>query len=309
VPTTRLGYPACEVAKLAHMRFFSASEYEFGFIAVGSTPIGIISVGLAPVGVLSIGVAPVGLLTLACGGGVGLVTFACGAGFGGFVRAVGLAVGGDAGVVGYALSLTGGGDTERPVELSTNSYWTRMAIAAALVLLVLWPITRERLAVTHMDRVVRAAWRAYPSTSQGLYIAPDSECRVDALMRSDGRERLHVDLSLTCGSQVLDERQIRSGCTVVQLDDGRAYDLRCNAERIPAHSTEDEDVPEVPKLWFDSIASPGSAGIEGRDPPPKLVQLRVDSPSEAISGGPLLADGVTELTGERGSDYLQRLME
>jgi hypothetical protein len=180
-----------------------------------------------PVGVISIGVAPIGLLTVACGASLGLVNFVCGVGLGGFVRAVGVAIGGDASATGFEYSLAG----ERDGEPATNSYWIRMAIVAALVLLLSWPVTYERLAITHMDRVARAAWQAHPVNSEGIYIAPDSECRVDALMRSDGHERLHVDLSLTCGSLLLVERHIRSGCTVVQLDDGRAYDLRCNAER------------------------------------------------------------------------------
>lgn len=283
------------------MRFFSASEYEFGFIAVGETPIGVIAMGLAPIGVVSIGIMPVGLLTFACGGSLGLVNFVCGVGFGGFVRAVGVAIGGDASAVGFDLSLVGDHDADS----EPNAYRVRMGIAAALVLLLLWPVTRERLAVTHMDRVVRAAWRAYPSKSEGIYIAPDSECRADALMRSDGHERLHVDLSLTCGSLLLAERQLRSGCTVVQHDDGRAYDLRCSAERIPPRESEDDVEPEVPGLWFDSIASPGRAGVEAHGPPPMRVELRVDSQTQAVSGGPLLADRVTELTGASGSDYLQ----
>jgi hypothetical protein len=124
-------------------------------------------------------------------------------------------------------------------------------------------------------------------------------------MRSDGHERLHVDLSLTCGSLLLVERQVRDGCTVVQLDDGRAYDLRCNAERVPPRESEDDVEPEVPGLMFDSIASPGSAAVQAHGPPPMHVELRVDSPSEAISGGPLLPVGVTELTGAGGSDYLR----
>jgi hypothetical protein len=282
------------------VRLFSASEYEFGVIAVGPAPIGIIALGLAPIGVVSIGIAPVGLLTVACGASLGLVTFTCGAGFGGFVRAVGVGIGGDAGAVGFEYSLAGDRD-----EVSTSSYWTRMGIVAAVVLLLLWPVAHERLAVTHMDRVVRAAWRAHPSKSEGLYIAPESECRVDALMRSDGHERLHVDLSLTCGSLLLVERQLRDGCTVVQLDDGRAYDLRCNAERIPPRESEDDVEPEVPGFAFDSIASPGRAVVQAHGPPPMHVELRVDSPSEAISGGPLLLDGVTELSGAGGWDYLQ----
>lgn len=281
------------------MRLFSASEYEFGFIAIGPTPIGIIALGLAPVGVISIGIAPVGLLTFACGASLGVVNFVCGVGIGGFVRAVGIALGSDASAVGFDYSLAGEHD------MSTNSYWIRMGIVAALVLLLLSPVSYERLAVTNMDRVARAVWRAYPSKSEGIYVAPDSECRVDALMRSDGTERLHVDLSLTCGSLLLAERQLRTGCTVVQLDEGRAYDLRCNAERIPPRENEDDVEPEVPGLRLDSIASPGSAEVQADGPPPMHLELRVDAPSQAISGGPLLADGVAELTGASGYDYLQ----
>lgn len=282
------------------MRFFSASEYEFGFIAVGSTPIGVIALGMAPVGVISIGVVPLGLLTVACGGSLGLVNFVCGVGFGGYVRAIGVAIGGDASAVGFDLSLVGE-DTDR--ELAPRSYWVRMGIAAALVLLLLSPIAYERLAVTHMDRVVRAAWRVHPSKSEGIYLAPDSDCRVDALLRSDGHQRLHVDLSLTCGSLLLAERQLRSGCTVVQHDDGRAYDLRCIAERIPPRENDDDVEPEVPGLSFDSIASPGRASVEAHGPPPMFVELRVEAPSQAFSGGPLLTDGVTELTGANGPDF------
>ena len=221
------------------------------------------------------------------------------------MRGVGAAFGADAEAVGFHLSLSDEADR----VVSPRSYWTRMGIVAALVLLAVWPIASERIAVTHMDRVVRAVWRAHPTSSEGIYLAPESECRVDALMRSDGSERLHVDLSLTCGSLLIAERQLRNGCTVRQLDEGRAYDLRCNAERIPEHETEDETVPEVPGLLFDSIASPGSAEVVAEGPPPMRVQLRVDSPSEAISGGPLLAEGVTELTGEPGTDYLQRFTQ
>lgn len=282
------------------MRFFSASEYEFGFIAVGSTPIGIIALGMAPVGVISIGIVPLGLLTFACGGSLGLVNFVCGVGFGGYVRAIGVAIGGDASAMGFNLSLVGE-DADR--TLAPRPYWVRMGIAAALVLALLWPITHERLAVTHMDRVVRAAWRVYPSKSEGIYIAPDSECRADALLRSDGQARLHVDLSLTCGSLLLAERQLRSGCTVVQHDDGRAYDLRCSAERIPPRENEDDVEPEVPGLSFDSIASPGRASVEAHGPPPMHVELRVEAQSQAVSGGPLLTDGVTELTGASGPDF------
>jgi hypothetical protein len=289
------------------MRLFSASEYEFGLIAVGAAPIGVVALGLTPVGVVSIGVMPLGLLTLACGGSLGVVNFVCGVGLGGFVRAVGLAVGGDAHAVGMQLSLTGDDDGEP--DRSSSSYWVRVGIVAALVLLLMSPVVVERIAVTHMDRVVRAVWRAHPASSEGIYIAPETECRVDALMRSDGSERLHVDMSLTCGSLLLVERHLRSGCTVVQRDGGRAYDLRCDAERIPEHESEDDVVPEVPGLSFDSIASPGRAVMQSEGPPPMLVQLRVDSPSEAISGGPLLVEGVAELTGERGSDYLQGLVE
>jgi hypothetical protein len=294
------------------VKLFSASEYEFGFIAVGSAPIGIISLGLAPVGVVSIGIMPIGLLTFACGASLGVVNFVCGVGFGGYVRAIGVAIGGDASAVGYDLSLAGDRDTDGDTlgQLSLNSYWVRMAIAAALVLALLWPVTHERLAVTHMDRVVRVAWRAHLSKSEGIYIAPDSECRADALMRSDGHQRLHVDLSLTCGSLLLVERQIRTGCTVVQHDDGRAYDLRCSAERIPPRESEDDVEPEVAGLWFDSIAAPGRAGAEAHGPPPMFVELRIESPSQTIDGGgPLLADGVTELTGASGYDYLQIFAE
>jgi hypothetical protein len=292
------------LAKLVLVRLFSASEYEFGFIAVGAAPIGIIALGLAPVGVVSIGIVPVGLLTLACGGSLGVVNFVCGVGFGGYVRAVGVAIGGDASAVGFHLSLVGD-DDEPTRELSTNGYWARTGIVAALVLMLLSPVASERLAVTHMDRIVRAAWRAYPAKSEGIYIAPDSECRVDALMRSDGHQRLHVDVSLTCGSLLLVERRLRSGCTVLQHDDGRAYDLRCSAERIPPRESEDDVEPEVPGLWFDSIAAPGRAGAEAQGPPPMFVELRVEAPSQAVSSGPLLADGVTELTGASGYDYLQ----
>jgi hypothetical protein len=291
------------------VRLFSASEYEFGFFAVGATPIGVVALGMAPVGVLSIGIMPVGLLTFACGGSLGLVNFVCGAGFGGFVRGVGVAIGGDASAVGFDFSLAGDRDTDTTSGLSLDSYWVRMGIVAALVLLLLWPVAAERLAVTRMDRVARAVWQAHPSKSEGLYIAPDSECRVDALMRSDGAERLHVDLSLTCGSLLLAERQLRSGCTVAQRDDGRAYDLRCNAERIPPRETEDEVEPELPGLAFDSLATPGRVVVHADGPPPMRVELRVDSPSEAISGGPLLAEGVTELTGASGRDYLRRAAE
>jgi hypothetical protein len=294
------------LAKLARVRLFSASEYEFGFIAVGAAPIGIIALGMAPVGVVSIGVVPVGLLTFACGGSLGLLNFVCGVGFGGYVRAIGVAIGGDARALGFHLSLVGERDADESTsKVTTNSYWVRSSIAAALVLLLLWPVTYERLAVTHMDRVVRAAWRVHPSKVEGIYVAPDSECRADALMRSDGDRRLHVDLSLTCGSLLLAERQLRDGCTVVQHDDGRAYDLRCSAERIPPQESEDDVEPEVPGLWFDSIASPGRAGAEAHGPPPMFVELSVDAPSQAISGGPLLPDGVTELTGASGYDYLQ----
>jgi hypothetical protein len=298
-----------DLAKLGAVKLFSASEYEFGFIAVGATPIGVIALGLAPVGVLSIGIMPVGLVTFACGGSLGLVNFVCGVGVGGFVRAIGVAIGGDASAVGFELSLARDRDIDTTSALALNSYWIRMGLVAALVLLLLWPVTDERLAVTHMDRVVRAVWRAHPSKSEGIFIAPDSECRVDALMRSDGDERLHVDLSLTCGSLRLAERQLRSGCTVVQRDDGRAYDLRCNAERIPARETEDDVKPELPGLAFDSLASPGSVVVQADGPPPMRVELRVDSPSEAISGGPLLDEGVTELTGASGRDYLRRAVE
>lgn len=285
------------------MRLFSASEYDFGLISVGPAPIGVVALGLAPVGVVAIGITPVGLLTLACGGSLGVVNFVCGIGLGGFVRGIGIAIGLDTQAVGIPLSLM---DGDLPRE---KPYWIGMAIVSALVLALLWPIASERLAVTRMDRVARAVWLAHPSSSEGIYVAPDSECRIDALMRSDGRERVHVDMSLTCGSLVLVERQVRSGCTVVQLDDGSAYDLRCNAERIPRRENEDDVEPEVPGLSFDSLASPGSITMEAEGPPPMRVQLRVDSPSEAVSGGPLLPEGVTELTGERGSDFLRFVAE
>jgi hypothetical protein len=288
------------------MRLFSASEYEFGLIAVGPTPVGVVALGVAPVGLVAIGIMPMGLLTFACGGSVGVVSYVCGAGLGGFVRGIGVVVGGDAEATGIQLSLTGD-ESER--DRSSPSYWVRVGIVVALVMLLMWPIASERVAVTKMDRVARAAWRVHPITSEGIYVAPDSECRVDALMRSDGRERLHVDLSLTCGSLLLVERHVRSGCTVVQLDGGRAYGLRCVAERIPQRESEDDIEPEVPGLAFDSIASPGTATLNAEGPPPMLVQLRVDSPSEAVSGGPLLPEGTTELTGEPGSDYLRGIAD
>ncbi len=298
------------MAKLARVRFFSASEYEFGFIAVGSAPIGIIALGKAPVGVVAIGVVPFGLLTFACGGSVGLFNFVCGVGFGGYVRAIGLAIGGDARALGFHLSFVGERDAaDSSSKMSPNAYWVRLNIAVALVLLLLWPLTQERLAVTRMDRIARAAWRVHPIKSEGIYVAPDSECRADALMRTDGVRLLHVDLSLRCGSLLLAERELRDGCTVVQHDDGRAYDLSCSAERIPAKDNEDSVEPEVPGLWFDSIASPGRVGVEAHGPPPMLVELSVEAPSQAISGGPLLPDGVAELTGSSGFDYLQMFVQ
>ncbi len=258
------------------MQLFSTSEYEFGFIALGATPVGFIAIGAAPVGVIAIGLLPLGVLSFACGIGVGIGNYTCGIGLGGYVRATGIALGANASAVGLGLPLGGSG--------RSSWYWSCMALVTAAVSVLLFDCGRERIAITKMNRVVDVTWKARPAKSEGLFIAPETECRVEGRLRSDGVERLHARLRVICGSLELVERRIRSGCELAQIEveEGHAYALRCEASRIAATTGEDSS-PEVPGLVFDTLESPGRARIHAVGPPPMNVELEVDAPGQAVS--------------------------
>lgn len=270
------------------MRLVSISEYELGVLAIGGSPTGIISIGIFPVGVVAIGIVPMGLVSLACGASLGVVNLTCGIGVGAWVRCMGLAIGGDAKAVGLQLPLAG----EQPTSGSTLWYWARVAAVAGIVLAVLGFVGNERLALTRMTRVVDAEWTARPETTEGLYIAPESECRVQARMRSDGEHRLHATILVRCGSLELVQRHVRSGCDVRQRDSdgGHVYDLACEAERVAESSDEDSHTPEQPGLSLNTMGSPGRARVYANGPPPMNVVLTIDSPSLRIEGEPLLLD-------------------
>ncbi|MCH9687908.1 MAG: hypothetical protein K0V04_41140 [Deltaproteobacteria bacterium] len=264
------------------MQLISTSEYEFGFIALGGAPIGVISIGGFPVGVVAVGIVPMGLLSFACGAGLGLFNFTCGIGVGAYVRAIGLALGADAESVGLPLALGG----QRP------STWYRVCfgLVAAAVVLCLYYVGKERIAVTNMTRVVDVTWHARPAKSEGIYIEPQTECRIAGQLRSDGVERIHARLRVDCGSLKLVERSIRSGCSVEQVDveGGTAYRLRCTADRVAARENDDKVTPEVPGLIFDTLASEGRARVHAHGPPPMNIELHVDALSDVVVAEPLL---------------------
>ena len=267
------------------MQLLSTSEYELGLIAVGGSPVGVIAIGGAPVGVIAIGILPMGLLSFACGLGVGIGCFSCGIGLGSFVRAVGVAVGADAGATGLPITL---GGSER-----SSWYWTCMALVTAAVSMLLFHISQERIAIAGMSRVVEVTWSARPTKSEGIYTEPQTECRIHGLLRSDGIERLHVRLRVSCGSLELVERHIRSGCAVQQVavEGGHAYRLACARDRVAASEDDDEVTPEQPGLVFDTLESPGRARVYAHGPPPMNIELEVSSPSEVIDSDPLLLPG------------------
>jgi len=276
------------------MKLVSFSEYEMGVLAIGGMPTGIISIGIFPVGVVAIGIIPVGLLTFASGSSVGVVNFTCGIGVGAWVRCVGLGVGGDVGTVGLGLPLAG----KRPTSGSSVWYWTRVALVAAVVLFAVGMVARPRLGLIRMSRVVDVEWTARPETTEGLYLAPETECLVMARMRSDGERSLHADVVVQCGSVELVRREIRSGCDFrqQQRDGGTVYDLACTAERVAATSDEDSSTPERPGLELSTFGEPGGrARVFAQGPPPMNVVLTVDSPSQRVDGEPLLLDRRTRL--------------
>lgn len=249
-----------------------------------------------PVGVIAIGIVPMGLLSLACGASLGVVNFTCGLGVGAWVRCAGLALGGDAKAAGLALPPAG----EREDADSALWYWARVVLVALGVLAVLGYFGKERLALSRMTRVVDAEWTARPETAEGLYIAPDSECRVQAQLRSDGESQLHATILVRCGGLELVQRQVRSGCDLRQRasDSGHVYDLACEAARVAEHSDEDSHTPEQPGLSLNTIGAPGRVRVHANGPPPMNVVLTVDSPSLPVEGEPLLLDRRTELDEE-----------
>lgn len=267
------------------MQLLSTSEYELGFIAIGSTPVGVIAIGGVPVGVIAVGIVPMGLMSFACGVGVGIGCLSCGIGLGGFVRAVGVAVGADAEATGLPIAL---GGSER-----SSWYWTCMALVTAAVSMLLFQIGQERIAITRMSRIVEVTWSARPTKSEGIYIEPQTACRIHGLLRSDGIERLHARLRVSCGSLELVERHIRSGCTVQQVAvaGGHAYRLACARDRVAASEDDDDVTPELPGLVFDTLESPGRARVYAHGPPPMNIELQVTSPSEVIDSHPLLLPG------------------
>lgn len=276
------------------MKLVSFSEYEMGVLAIGEMPTGIVSIGMFPVGVVAIGIIPVGLLSFACGGGLGVVNFTCGIGVGAWVRCTGLGLGGDVGAVGLGLPLAG----KMPTSGSSLWYWARVVLVAAVVLFAVGMVARPRLGLTRMSRVVDAEWTARPEITEGLYLAPETECQVRAHMRSDGERRLHADVVVRCGSLELVRREIRSGCDVrqQQRDGGTVYDLACAAERVAESSGEDSSYPEQPGLELSTFGeSGGRARVFAQGPPPMNVVLTVDSPSQRVVGEPLLLDCRTEL--------------
>lgn len=271
------------------MRLVSFSEYELGVLAIGATPTGIVSIGMLPVGVVAIGIMPMGLLSFACGGGLGLVNFTCGIGIGAWVRCTGLGIGGDVAAIGLGLPLAG----ERPTAGSSVWYWVRVALVAAVVLLILGSVVRGRSGLTSMTRVVNAEWTARPEITEGLYLAPDTECRVQAHLRSDGEQRLHATVVVLCGSLELARREIRSGCEIRQQQPGTGvvYDLSCVAERVAESSDEDSSYPEQPGLELSTFGPEGHVRVYAQGPPPMNVVLTVDSPSRPVAGEPLLLGG------------------
>ncbi len=280
------------------MRLVSFCEYEIGVLAIGATPTGIISIGMLPVGVVAIGIMPMGLLSFACGGGLGVVNYTCGIGIGAHVRCTGLAIGGDAQAVGLGLALAG----ERPTSGSSVSYWARVAMVGVVVLGILGAVGQMRLGLTSMTRVADAEWTARPEVTEGLYLAPDTECRVHAHLRSDGESRLHADVVVICGSLELARRQIRSGCEVGQGQPGTGavYDLACFADRVAESSDEDNSYPEEPGLELSTFGPEGHVRVWASGPPPMNVVLTVDSPSKPVAGEPLLLDRRTRLDAASG---------
>jgi len=177
-------------------------------------------------------------------------------------------------------------------------YALRVALVAAVVLGVLGYVTRGRLELTKMTRVVEAAWRARPAEVQGAHISKGAGCRIDTELRSDGERQLHADVLVHCGSRQLFNRQVRSGCSVEQIADdaGHRYKLKCSAARIAESEDSDGNVsPERPGLELDTIAEPAHARVWEEGPPKMNVRLEVDALSEPVKGEPLLPEGRTKL--------------
>ncbi len=267
------------------MQLISTSEYELGFLAFGGAPVGIIAIGAAPIGVIAVGIAPMGLLSFACGIGLGIFNFTCGVGLGAYVRAVGLGLGADCEAVGLGIPL--GGSERSPW------YWTCMALMASLVSVPLYHFGRERIAVTKMKRVAYVTWKARPAKSEGIFVAPDTECEIRGQLRSDGTERLHVRLTVVCGSLKLADRRISHGCGIEQhtVEGGHAYRLQCTANRVAASENDDRVTPEAPGLRLDTLESPGRARIHANGPPPMNIELEVDTLSDVVEIEPLLMKG------------------
>ena len=177
-------------------------------------------------------------------------------------------------------------------------YAARVALVAAVVVGVLGYVTRGRIELTKMTRVVEASWQARATGVQGTAIARDDHCRVETELRSDGERQLHADILVRCGPHQLFNRQVRSGCRVEQIADdaGYRYRLRCAAARIAESEDSDGNVsPERPGLELDTIAEPARARVWEEGPPKVNVQLEVDALSEPVKGQPLLPAGVTKL--------------
>jgi len=184
---------------------------------------------------------------------------------------------------------------DRPAQLW---YLARLLVVAALVLGGLGYQMRERLAIVAMN-LAEVRWSGRVVSAAGVALPPGRRCEVRARLRSDGHERLHAKLTVSCqGAPVLLSRSVRSGCRLEQYpaDEGTRYGLRCRLARVPRHrDTDDDDRPERPGLNLDTLSPKAQALVYAEGPPAVRVLVAIDNPSQPVTGPPLLPPGVQHL--------------
>jgi hypothetical protein len=146
-----------------------------------------------------------------------------------------------------------------------------------------------------MNKRVSATWNGVVAHTEGIYIAPETRCVLDAKLRGGDGARLWAGLRLTCGGLTLYELGMDPGetrpspedvaCSMSERtgDNGLATALRCFELGCAAS----EDRASRPKIDFDTKTN--KLMLYGNQAP-MIVEIKIDAWSATRSGPALTAN-------------------
>src|SRR5262249_12597718 len=120
--------------------------------------------------------------------------------------------------------------------------------------------------------------------SEGIYIPVESGCTVYAALRSDGVERLKVDLRVRCGDLTLTDDRVADDCTVEETqapsaNDAWVYRIRCKLDEVHPENGEAR-----PGVALDTTPPRGDLVLPLGPPHPLHLELSVAETSAPRTG-------------------------